>query len=505
MRACVACQTETEDSGKYCPACGSSLELAARISHDIATDSTAQVTAVARTSELVQNSASTSLVGTTIDGFAIESILGGGAFGTVYRGTQVGLDRAVAFKVPTLEMAGDSTAARRFAREARSAARVDHPGVVTIYAVGELDDGRPYLAMQYIDGRELDTMLETVDGRVVPVAPLRALHIARQIASALSETHAMDVVHRDLKPSNIVWRRDRNGDDHVTLVDFGIAVCKPGNADATRLTGANLIGTPHYMAPEQAQGDDVDGRTDLYALGCILFELVTGETPFAGSGFEILLAHINKPIPVPSHRLASLPPAIDRVVVALLAKKPDERPATADAVVALLDGAIAELAAPPIPKSRVPIVAIAFAALTLAGVGVFELVHHHGNATPAPPAAEVADDNAPDPTLREIASDDGTFVCRVRVPETIRAKVPARTQIRVLSKFGEAIEAAEVVVTIEDTRGAATGYTARRRTPAGQPPYFGFRHAYPAPGHYVMRVFPPDSDSVFRFELDVTD
>src|SRR5204863_7208884 len=254
-------------------------------------------------------SAAASLVGITVDGFLIEAVLGGGSFGAVYRGRQVGLDRIVAIKVPTHEIATDPVMARRFAREARAAARITHPGVVTIYAVGELPDGRPYIAMELVDGQPLDRIL--ADG---PLPPVRALEIARQVASALSDTHAKDVVHRDLKPSNIVWRRDRNGDDRITLVDFGIAVCKPGTADATRLTAGGLIGTPHYMSPEQAHGDQVDARADLYALGCILFELLTGDPPFDGSGFEVLLAHLGRPVPKPSEKVRSTPPSVDELV-----------------------------------------------------------------------------------------------------------------------------------------------------------------------------------------------
>jgi len=170
-----------------------------------------------------------SLIGTVVDGFVIEGVLGGGSFGSVYRARQLGLDRPVALKVPTYAIASDPVMARRFAREARSAARVTHPGVVAIYAVGELADGRPYLAMQLIDGVPLGRIL--ADG---PVPVARALHLARDIASALAETHAAGVIHRDLKPSNIMWRRDRHGDDRITLVDFGIAVANPGHADATR-------------------------------------------------------------------------------------------------------------------------------------------------------------------------------------------------------------------------------------------------------------------------------
>ena len=151
--------------------------------------------------------------------------------------------------------------------------------------------------MQFVEGEPLDTIL--ADG---PLPATRALRIVRAIASALSETHAAGVVHRDLKPSNIMWRRDRNGDDRITLVDFGIAVCKPGTADATRLTANGLIGTPHYMSPEQAHGEAVDARADLYALGCLLFELVTGAPPFEGSAFEVLLAHLGTARAAPSER-----------------------------------------------------------------------------------------------------------------------------------------------------------------------------------------------------------
>src|SRR5262249_17120512 len=151
------------------------------------------------------------------------------------------------------------------------------------------------------------------------------------------------VVHRDLKPTNIMWRRDRSGDDRITIVDFGIAVCKPGNADATRLTAGGLIGTPHYMSPEQAHGEQVDARADLYALGCLLYGLVTGTTPSEGSGFEVLLAHLGRPAPLRSEKNANVPEAIDRLCAALMCKNRDERPQHADHVVALIDEALAEL------------------------------------------------------------------------------------------------------------------------------------------------------------------
>ncbi len=287
----------------------------------------------------------TSVLGAVVDGFAIDSILGSGGCGTVYRGRQLGLDRPVAIKVPSFEVVDDPVLKKRFLREARAAARVRHPSVVTIYGVGELPDGRPYLAMELLDGASLARLID--DG---PLETARALALARKIALALAETHAAGVVHRDLKPSNIIWRTERGGGDHVTLVDFGIAAGQQGSADATRLTaGGKVIGTPHYMAPEQVQGEhrEVDHRSDLYALGCVLFELLTAEVPFDGTGFEVVLAHMTKAPPAPSSVVPQIPPEVDALVAGLLRKRPEERIASADEVVAQIDEVLEKLAAGP--------------------------------------------------------------------------------------------------------------------------------------------------------------
>lgn len=281
------------------------------------------------------------LVGTVVDGFAIDEILGSGGCGTVYRGRQLGLDRPVAIKVPTFDVVDDPVLKKRFLREARAAARVRHPSVVTIYGVGEVPDGRPYLAMELLDGVSLAQVLD--DG---PLPVDRALALARKIALALAETHAAGVVHRDLKPSNIIWRTERGGGDHITIVDFGIAAGQQGSADATRLTaGGKVIGTPHYMAPEQAQGEhrDIDHRTDLYALGCVLFELLTAEVPFDGTGFEVVLAHMTRQPPAPSSRLAGIPPAVDELVAGLMKKRSEERIGSAEEVVRRIDEILATL------------------------------------------------------------------------------------------------------------------------------------------------------------------
>ncbi len=524
MRVCTACATNTDESGRFCPACGAVLV------DPVVVDAAAETAQLDDAGSLAETSRK-SLVGKTIDGFVFESILGGGSFGTVYRGRQLGLDRQVAIKVPTQEIAADPVMARRFAREARSAAKITHPGVVAIYAVGELLDGRPYLAMQLIDGAPLDRILETG-----PVPVRRTLGIARLIASALSETHAADVVHRDLKPSNIIWRRDRNGDDRITLVDFGIAIAKPGNADATRLTTNGVIGTPHYMSPEQAHGDSVDHRADLYALGCIMFELLTGKPPFDGSGFEVLLAHLGRPIPVPSERNPDVPEVVDALVTRLMAKKVDDRPRSADEVVELIDDALGSLdgagrsagatvraprakrksAAPTMhekpgiaPRSRARWIALGVlgvVALSGAGFAALKLSRNSSAAMAGGDAARP--DDAPDPTApspvagrRTVVVDDGEMATRVTLQDPILAGTRTLTLLEIWNAIGAPLDVDHVVITIEDPNGGAGGLTATPvKNTKGK---YAFKHTFPSPGHYIVRVFPPEVATVFLVDVDV--
>ncbi|MFN0253244.1 MAG: serine/threonine-protein kinase [Kofleriaceae bacterium] len=549
MPTCRECANTTDDAGQFCPACGMSyarsVELATTGVSTAATSiSSPSVTGFGETAELSSAPAS-SLIGTTIDGFAIEAILGGGAFGTVFRGQQLGLDRPVAIKVPSFEILADETMAKRFAREARSAAKITHPGVVAIYAVGELPDGRPYLAMQLIDGQPLDKILEGG-----PVPAVRALKIARDIASALSETHVAGVVHRDLKPSNIMWRNDRHGDDRITIVDFGIAVAKPGNADATRLTTNGLIGTPHYMSPEQAQGEHADQRSDVYALGCILFELVTGDTPFDGSGFEVLLAHMGRPIPTPSDRRQDVPSEVDNLVRRLMQKRADNRPQSADEVVTLIDEALADLSKrsgsfslgktlrarrktqqptledidplsptaaldavalnpPPGPPKRARFVAIGAIAMLLVGAAGFAVYRattsHAAIAGGTDARTDTLDPTDTEPSAftgrRTVISDDGEMTQRTTLYDPIVAGTRVRTTFELWNAIGAPIQAANLVVTIEGPDGKATGVSAQpsKRTKGK----FAFHHVFATPGHYVLRVFPPEAHSVFTVDLDV--
>jgi hypothetical protein len=521
MQACSGCGMALTDSGRFCPACGTATaELA----------SGGEPSLVASAPGAAAAGPAGSLVGHTIGDFAIDGVIGSGSFGTVYRGRQLALDRPVALKVPTYEIAADPMQALRFAREARAAARIVHPGVVAIYAVGELDDGRPYLAMQLVDGQPLDRVLEAG-----PLPARRALRIVRDIASALSETHAAGVIHRDLKPSNVMWRCDRNGDDRITLVDFGIAVCRPGNADATRLTTGGLIGTPHYMSPELAHGEQVDARADLYALGCLLFELTTGTTPFHGSVFEIMLAHMAQPMPDPSKRHAAVPTVVDRLVEHLTQKKPDDRPASADAVVAMIDDALGELADRSVASRRTArprtrpgsavnalgidadrrrprwprwVAVATFGALALSGAG-FAAYRMHGGAGPRVgidelEPTETAQGTAVSATglpLRLISRDDGELIIRALVPDVVHATVPASAHLEIKTKLGSPFRAKEVVVTIEDPHGNATGQTATMHGDTAG--HYVFHHTFAEPGPYIVRIFPSETETVSTLELDV--
>ncbi len=536
VQICTTCSTTSpESSGRFCPTCGGILAANA--------DAIAQDDhAVASTQSLTPLPDTDSLVGVVVDGYTIEGVIGGGSFGTVYRARQTRLDRVVAIKVPTFEIASDPVMSKRFAREAKAAAAIHHPGVVSIYAVGTLPDDRPYLAMEYVAGEPLDHIL--THG---PIPALRALTIVRQIASALSETHAAGVVHRDLKPSNIMWRRDRNDDDLITIVDFGIAYAKPGNADATRLTANNLIGTPHYMSPEQAHGEVVDARADLYALGCLLYELLTGETPFDGSGFEVLLAHLGKPVPRPSDKIASIPESIDRLVLALMAKKPAERIASADMLVELIDDTLdgIEDALPeppkaprsrrktaatkkdrpmlPIPRSALEglpidmpsraVVAeplpkarwMAYGAVLAFALSIGGLVIARVIAGPEV-AAEPAEDRDREPTARrEIFRDDGSLRLRAWVPDPFTTG-ERRIWIELRNKLGALVPATELVIIVEDPAGKATGGVARPRS--SNPDQFSFFFDYKTPGTYQIRIFPPEtaarSSSTFAIPVDVS-
>ncbi|MBK1734785.1 hypothetical protein CKO15_05670 [Halorhodospira abdelmalekii] len=257
-----------------------------------------------------------------IPGYRIDKELGHGGMATVYLAEQESLGRQVALKVMAPALAADRTFSERFLKEARTVAHLTHPHILTIHDVGVVDHHH-YLALEYLPGGDLKSLLR--DGRLSPSV---AAQLTREVAAALSYAHGKGFVHRDVKPENILFREDGS----AVLSDFGIARAV---ASHTRMTGTGMsVGTPHYMSPEQARGQTVDPRSDLYALGVVFYEMLTGQVPFdAADSIAIGIQHVTAPLPRLPSPLAAYQPLLDR----LLAKTPEERYAGADELIAALD------------------------------------------------------------------------------------------------------------------------------------------------------------------------
>jgi serine/threonine-protein kinase len=283
----------------------------------------------ARTLELVRVKLD-QRIGTELGGYRIVEQLGRGGTSVVYRAEHVRLGRIAALKLLSPGL-GEADFSDRFLRESRLAASLDHPNIVPVYDAGE-DDGLLWIAMACVEGTDLKTLIAE-EGRL-PVR--RALSIVGQIASALDAAHARGLVHRDVKPANILV----GPGDRAYLSDFG-AVKELASAGTTR-TGA-FVGTIEYCAPEQIEGGEVDARTDVYALGCVLYEAITGEPPFhRPSEVAVLNAHLHSPPPRPSKTAPGLPSALDGVIAKALAKAPVDRFATPGELVTAARAAVAE-------------------------------------------------------------------------------------------------------------------------------------------------------------------
>ncbi len=263
--------------------------------------------------------------------YTIISKIGQGGWGGVYRAYQHSTKREVALKVLRQDVAHDEQVRRRFHREAEAVSRLKHPNTVTIYDFGETPDGLLFLAMEYIEGQSLDAVIRE-EG---PLAPQRAVRIARQIALSLAEAHEKGIVHRDLKPHNIMLTRVDDGEDFVKVLDFGVA--KLVSIDSTLTSTGSTFGTPEYMSPEQVQSKDIDHRSDLYALGVILFEMLSGAPPFSGkSAVTVAIHHIRKRPPA-LRAPGGLPRPLASLVRRLLSKKTSDRPESARVVAAELE------------------------------------------------------------------------------------------------------------------------------------------------------------------------
>jgi tetratricopeptide (TPR) repeat protein len=260
-------------------------------------------------------------------GYRIEAVIGRGGVGTVYRAVQLTLQRDVALKLLTAEQSADSSFRQMFLDESILAASLDHPHVVPVYDAGEVEQVL-YMAMRYVPGSDLQGMIRR-EGRLSPHA---SVMILEQVAGALDAAHAAGLVHRDVKPSNVLIAGGHGAEQplHAWLGDFGLS---RRIADPAEQATERPLGTVHYVAPEQIRGDAVDHRADIYSLGCLLFECLTGSVPFAHSSVpSVLYAHLESPSPTVSDLGIGLPPALDEVISWALAKSPDDRPQSATAL-----------------------------------------------------------------------------------------------------------------------------------------------------------------------------
>ena len=271
------------------------------------------------------------LVGQTFKGtYLIQQRIGGGGMGEVYKATHVTLDMPVALKILKKTLLADSAIVGRFHQEARAASRLRHRNVIAVTDFGQTDDGTLYMAMEYIDGKSLGRLI----AEEKPLAERRIVHICGQILSALEEAHASRILHRDLKPENVMVESRRSELDLVKVLDFGIAKLQAPEEQRAALTKTGIVcGTPGYMSPEQWSGEPLDARSDLYSVGVILYEMLTGRLPFeAKTPVEMARAQLSGPPVRPSVRRGGegVSPDLEALVMRALSHDREERPARAD-------------------------------------------------------------------------------------------------------------------------------------------------------------------------------
>ncbi len=279
-----------------------------------------------------------SLVGHVLDGkYTLLSKLGEGGMGSVYLAEQATMGREVAIKVLRREFSQNRLAIKRFLREARAASKLAHHNTITVYDFGQSNQGLLYLVMERLSGRSLADVLDD-EG---PLSIERAVNIFAQICDSLAEAHHQGITHRDLKPENIFIEEKVGATEFVKVLDFGIAKMQGDEATSQATATGMICGTPSYMSPEQAMGKDIDGRSDIYAIGVLLYEMLTNEKPFDGATpMEVMLKHINEPPPLLFERTGVVvTPAMQEAIHRLLGKKPDDRPDDCQAAKRLVQAA----------------------------------------------------------------------------------------------------------------------------------------------------------------------
>jgi eukaryotic-like serine/threonine-protein kinase len=294
------------------------------------------------------------LIGAVIGNYQIVQKLGEGGMGVVYLGQHTLLGRRAAIKVLLPMLSARPDIVNRFFNEARAVTTISDPGIVQVFDFGYHTDGSAFIVMEFLEGEPLDRRL----ARLGTLPVVDALRLCRQIASSLAAAHAQHIIHRDLKPENIFLVRDGEvaSGERSKILDFGIAKLSDDQPGMVKTSAGALMGTPVYMSPEQCRGlADLDHRSDIYALGCVLFHLITGRPPFEGEGMgDIIAAHIREPAPAPSSRVPGIPPNVDALVLHCLAKAPADRYQSMTELAAAIGQVLPYLTSPETPAQWAP-------------------------------------------------------------------------------------------------------------------------------------------------------
>lgn len=498
MRSCPHCSTLQDDALGFCPEDGSPL------------------------------GASDPLLGKTLSGqFILKERIGQGGCGDVYRAHQIGVERLVAVKLLHAGAARQPEFAARFAREARAAARLSHPNIVTVFQLGRSGEGMPYIAMEWADAEPI--------GRSQPLTQDETLQAAVQIASALCEAHEAGIIHRDLKPENVLVGR-RGGTLHVTLVDFGIA--KIVNSDLmqsgeTHLTRHGVVyGTPQYLSPEQAGDQPLDARADLYSFGVMLYELFAGRLPFDSNGMALLVDHLSSKPKHLAWRVPSIDPRVASLVMRLLEKKPSKRPSSARVVLEELQAIVrapkleampafdVSHHARPVRPARARVgmmVALLLWLVSSSSLGV---------ATDPPPAvapvamAQAAVDSPEGPPVDEPGSSESQpvphaplsvpqrallvsssgYSLRVLMPEYLAANAEHALAIEIWDSAGVPVRSDALVLVFTDAEGQEQGVS----VPAGAVPgRYEIDRSFAEEGTHAVQVLPDRAGVSLRVHFEV--
>jgi tRNA A-37 threonylcarbamoyl transferase component Bud32 len=328
---CPSCNSDAGEVAKFCPSCGAAI---------------------------VRGPVGEEIVGRTVAGkYRVEALIGEGGMGKVFRATQLSLEKTVVLKVLRASLLSDERTVARFQREAKAASRLNHPNSIGIIDFGQGEDGSLYIAMEHVAGRDLHQLLSH-EG---PLDEPRMAHIIGQVLSALADAHAAGVIHRDLKPENIMVEPRRGDPDFVKVLDFGIAkIQEADGSERTALTRAGFVcGTPEYMSPEQARGALLDPRSDLYAVGVVLYQCATGSLPFeADSAIALATMHLTQEPMPPRLKRPDLSEAMEQLILRAMSKNPVDRPQTAEefrAELLQVVGVPADAGLPAVGRAPIPL------------------------------------------------------------------------------------------------------------------------------------------------------